>query len=139
MSHNSPKSVFFKRFFCTNLNKIILCCIGKEKTMYFGLAEVLSLQITKKVGSANRKSAKCHKYANLTKVRKLADLRCAKQCGAYMIQLYCHTCTVTLHPGTPLLTVADTNTEPDNVNFGLGRPAFTVVSTSFSPLRKWPF
>ncbi len=56
--------------------------------MYFVLAEVLSLQITKQVGSTNRKSAKCHKYANLTKVRKLADLRCAKQCGAYMIPCY---------------------------------------------------
>ncbi len=34
--------------------------------MYFGIAEILSLQITKKIGSAKRKSAKCHKYANLT-------------------------------------------------------------------------
>jgi hypothetical protein len=59
--------------------------------MYFGLAEVLSLQITKKIGSAYRKSEKCHKYANLTKARKLADLRCAKECGVYMIlyPLYC--------------------------------------------------
>jgi hypothetical protein len=52
-------------------------------------------------------------------------------------QIYFHTCTVTLHPGTPLLTVADTHTEPDNVNFGLGRPAFTVVS--LLALTKWPF
>jgi hypothetical protein len=51
--------------------------------MYLGLAEDFCLQITKKIGSANRKSA------NLTKC--ICPQTCAKQCGAYMIlyPLYC--------------------------------------------------
>jgi hypothetical protein len=53
--------------------------------MYLHTAEVLSPHITKKIGSANSKSAKGHIY----KVRKFADLRFAEPiCGPPNFALY---------------------------------------------------
>jgi hypothetical protein len=54
----------------------MLYLIG-EKVCVFGFAEVFSPQITKKIESPNRRSAKCHicgRSANLTNLR-ICDLR----------------------------------------------------------------
>jgi hypothetical protein len=51
------------------LNKSILCCILKDKNHIF--VEVLSPQITKKIGSANLPFAKLLKSANL----RICDFR----------------------------------------------------------------
>jgi hypothetical protein len=55
MSQNSPKSRLFKRYLIMYKFKLEH---SWRKVCISGLAEGLSLQITTKIGSANRKSAK---------------------------------------------------------------------------------
>jgi hypothetical protein len=64
----------FKRLLCYahNLIRTVYAIFVRRNSMYLS-EDLRSPQITQKIGSANRKSPKCH--AHLRKVRKFTELR----------------------------------------------------------------
>ncbi len=74
LSQNCPKNCLLTWFFYFEqiFIRVLYTIFKGEKVCVFGFAEVFTPQITKKILSPNRKSAKCHicgRSANLTNLR----------------------------------------------------------------------
>ncbi len=78
-SKQSWKSSYKKMFFYVQIQDHCMLYLQREKVCICGLAEVLSLQITKKIGSANLRSAQClifGRSAKLTNCLRFAEVFC---------------------------------------------------------------